>query len=59
MGIWDGSALVNKAVVAMLLLALVAGLAWKTMEPGRLRLVVLVILGSFVLRIVLASRSSR
>jgi hypothetical protein len=45
--------------VALAILVLVAGLAWQTMEPGRIRLVVFVLIGSFALRIVLASTGSR
>jgi hypothetical protein len=46
----------NRAVIALGLLAGLAAAAWKTMEPGKVRLVVMVILGSFALRILLASR---
>jgi hypothetical protein len=49
----------NKAVVAIALLAVLAGAAWKTMEPGKTRLIVLVVLGGFALRVLLAARTSR
>jgi hypothetical protein len=49
---------VKKTAIAIGLLALLAGAAWKTMEPGRTRLVVLLVLGGFALRILLAARSA-
>jgi len=45
--------------MALGLLAVLAGLAWQTLEPGKVRLVVLVLLGSFALRIVLTASGSR
>ena len=48
----------NKAAIAIGLLVVLAGAAWKTMDPGRPRLVVLIVLGGFALRILLATRSS-
>jgi hypothetical protein len=45
--------------IALALLAALAGLAWTTMEPGRVRLVVFVLIGSFALRIVLTTTGSR
>ncbi len=44
---------------ALALLAVLAGLAWETMAPGRVRLVVLVVIASFALRIVLTASGSR
>ena len=40
--------------IALLLLAGLALLAWETIDPGQVRWVVMLILGAFVLRIVLA-----
>jgi hypothetical protein len=48
-----------KKWISLAILAGLAGLAWLTMEPGKLRLVVLVLIGSFALRIVLATSGSR
>jgi hypothetical protein len=45
--------------IALAVLASLAGLAWSTMEPGRIRLVVLVLIASFALRIVLTPSGSR
>ena len=45
--------------MAFALLAALAGLAWETMEPGKIRLVVLVLIGSFALRIALTAAGSR
>ena len=45
--------------VALALLAALAGLAVKTIDPGRVRLVVVVLLGFFAVRIVLAALASR
>jgi len=49
----------NKKWIALGILAAVGGLARFTMEPGKLRLVVLVVIASFALRIVLANPGSR
>ena len=48
-----------KKWISLAILAGLAGLAWLTMEPGKLRLVVLVLIASFALRIVLATSGSR
>jgi len=45
--------------VALLSLAVLAGLAWITIDPGRIRLLVLILLGGFGLRIVLSAVRSR
>jgi hypothetical protein len=50
---------VNRAAIAFGLLTVLAAAAWKTMDPGKPRLIVLVILAGFALRILLASRASR
>jgi hypothetical protein len=39
--------------IALAVLAALAGLAWGTIDPGRVRLVVLLLLAVFALRIVL------
>ncbi len=54
-----GMSSVSKKWIALGLLAVVAGLAWGTMEPGKIRLVVFVLIGSFALRIALARSASR
>ena len=45
--------------IALALLAALAGLAWQTMEPGKIRLVVFVLIGGFALRIALTVAGSR
>jgi hypothetical protein len=45
--------------IALGLLAALAGLAVKTIDPGKVRSVVLVLLGFFALRIVLTATASR
>ena len=45
--------------IALAILAGLACLAWGTIEPGRVRSVVLVLLAAFALRIVLTASSSR
>ena len=50
---------VRRAVIAFSLLVILGAAAWKTMEPGKTRAIVLVILGGFALRVLLAMRSSR
>jgi hypothetical protein len=45
--------------IALALLAALAGLAVKTIDPGKVRSVVLVLLGFFALRIVLTATASR
>ena len=45
--------------IALGVLVLLAGFAVKTIDPGRIRAVVLVLLGFFALRIVLLSAASR
>ena len=43
----------SKAAVALALLAVLAAASWWTLEPGRVRVLVLVLLGGFAARIVL------
>ena len=46
----------QKTVVALVLFGMVAVLAWQTMEPGKFRTLVFVVLGGLALRVVLGSR---
>ena len=48
----------QKTVVALLLFGVVAVLAWQTMEPGKFRTLVFVILGGLALRVLLGWRRS-
>jgi hypothetical protein len=50
---------VKRKVVALVGLTFVAGLAWSTLEPGKVRLVVLVVLAGFAIRIALTHDRSR
>ncbi len=45
--------------IALALLAALAGLAWKTIDPGKIRAVVLILLAAFGLRIMLTASASR
>jgi hypothetical protein len=49
----------KRKLIALVFLAALAGLAWVTMDAGKIRLVVLILLGGFALRIALAAGSSR
>ena len=49
----------KRKLVALAGLAILAVLAWKTMDVGRVRLLVFVLLGGFALRIALTSGRSR
>jgi hypothetical protein len=46
----------QRKVVALLGLGLLAGLAWFTLDAGKMRDIVCILLGSFALRIVLARK---
>jgi hypothetical protein len=48
----------QKTVVTLLLFGVVAVLAWQTMEPGKFRTLVFVILGGLALRVLLGWRRS-
>jgi membrane-bound metal-dependent hydrolase YbcI (DUF457 family) len=48
----------QKTTVALLLFGLVAVLAWQTMEPGKFRTLVFVVLGGLALRVLLGWRRS-
>ena len=45
--------------VALAVLGILGLLAWQTLDPGRTRTVVLVVLGAFAFRILLTPRRSR
>jgi hypothetical protein len=49
----------SKSAIGLGLFALLAGMAWKTMEAGPMRTVVLVVLAGFALRVLLGMRRSR
>jgi hypothetical protein len=51
-----GLSLGQKTAVALVLFGLVAVLAWQTMEPGKFRTLVFVVLGGLALRVLLGSR---
>ena len=55
----SGLSRMKKKWIAIAILALLAALARFTMEPGKIRLVVWVLLASFALRIVLTASASR
>jgi len=55
----SGSSREQRKWIALAILAVLAGLAWITMEPGKIRLVVFVLIGSFALRIMLTASGSR
>jgi len=45
--------------IALALLAALVGLAWKTIDPGKIRTAVVVVLAAFGLRIMLTASASR
>ncbi len=45
--------------IALLVLAVMAGLAWWTMDAGRTRMLVFILLGGFALRVLLTGSGSR
>jgi len=49
----------KRKLIAIAFLALFAALAWYTMDAGKIRLVVLILLGGFALRIALTGGTSR
>jgi hypothetical protein len=49
----------QKTAVALMLFGLVGLAAWQTMEPGKLRTLVFVVLGGLALRVLLGSRRRR
>jgi len=54
-----GLSLGQKTVVALVLFGAVAVLAWQTMEPGKFRTLVFVVLGGLALRVLLSARGLR
>jgi hypothetical protein len=52
----SGLSLGQKTGIALVLFAAVAVLAWQTMEPGKFRNLVFVVLGGLALRVLLGSR---
>jgi hypothetical protein len=49
----------QKTAVALVLFAAVAVLTWQTMEPGKFRTLVFVVLGGLALRVLLSARGLR
>jgi hypothetical protein len=49
----------RKSAIALVLFGAVAVLAWQTMEPGKFRTLVFVVLGGLALRVLLGSRRAR
>ena len=49
----------KRKMVALAFLALLAALAWYTMDAGKIRLVVMILLGGFGLRIALTADTPR
>jgi hypothetical protein len=52
----SGLSFVQKTAIALVLFAAIAVLAWQTMEPGKFRTLVFVVLGGLALRVLLGSR---
>jgi hypothetical protein len=49
----------KRKIAALAFLAILAALAWYTLDPGRIRLVVMILLGGFALRIALTAKVAR
>ena len=49
----------GRMVVALVVLAVLAGLVWRTMEPGKFQQLSWVLLGFFAARVVMTYRRSR
>jgi hypothetical protein len=45
----------QRKIVALLVLAALAALAWSTMDAGKVRMLVFVLLGGFALRVLLTA----
>jgi hypothetical protein len=54
----SGLSFSQKTVIALVLFAAVAVLAWQTMEPGKFRNLVFVVVGGLALRVLLGWRRS-
>jgi len=52
----SGLSVVRKTQIALVLFTVIAALAWYTMEPGKLRTLVLIVLGGLALRLLLGTR---
>jgi hypothetical protein len=52
----SGWTMAKKTPIALVLLAGIAALAWYTMEPGKFRTLVIIVLGGLALRLLLGSR---
>jgi hypothetical protein len=52
----SGWSMAKKTPIALLLLAGIATLAWYTMEPGKFRTLVIIVLGGLALRLLLGAR---
>jgi hypothetical protein len=46
----------QRTAIALVLFAAIAVLAWQTMEPGKFRTLVFVVVGGLALRVLLGSR---
>jgi hypothetical protein len=49
----------KRKLLALAFLAVLAALAWYTMDAGKIRVVVMILLGGFALRIALTAGSTR
>ena len=49
----------GRAVIALIVLGVLAALAWRTMEPGKFQSLTWILLGFFAFRILLAWQRSR
>jgi hypothetical protein len=49
----------KRKLLALAFLALLAALAWYTMDTGKIRLVVMILLGGFALRVALTAGTPR
>ncbi|MGB7191411.1 MAG: hypothetical protein WBD10_14835 [Acidobacteriaceae bacterium] len=50
---------VRRKAIALAGLAIVAALAWSTLDAGKVRLIVMILLGGFALRVALTQGRSR
>jgi hypothetical protein len=46
----------QRKMIALLVLGVLAGLAWSTMDAGKVRMLVFILLGGFALRILLTAK---
>jgi hypothetical protein len=52
----SGWTMARKTPIALVLLVAIAALAWSTMEPGKFRTLVMIVLGGLALRLLLGAR---